>query len=787
MLRCVVDAASLARPMRSDHSDRIPAATSIDDTDRSAALVRPLRARPTWLARPDAAEKIAGATRYMTDLTVPGMLHVVIVRSPLAHARLTGIESGAARTMPGVAAVITADDVPGVNGFGILTPNQPVLAGDRVRFRGEAVALVVADTPERARHAAAAVRLDLDPLPVIADARSALAPQACPIHDGGNLAHVESMSRGDVEGALAGAAFVHEAEYATPAQWAAPLDTEGGLAVPRSDGGLDLFVGAQAARRDREQLARILAEPPETFRIVSSPTGGAFGAKDELTVQGHLALAVRVTGRPVRLVWHRTEAALAAIRRHAYWVRCRTGMSRDGELVAHAVEIVADTGAYDSLGPTVLFNSVEHAGGPYRIPAVAVDARLAYTNNGVAGACRGFGVPQIMFATERQIDALAHAAGLDPRAVRRRNLRTPSDPGSFGQRVAASDGARETFEALEHGPVLGASTASAARDDDRYLHGIGSASAYQCDGLGRGLPDPGAARLSLTRSGRIEIALGLEEFGQGTVASARLQVAERLGIAVDDVEVRLGDTALELDSGTTTASRGTSVVRMALDAIAERFTHDLLQAAGTVTGVRARPVRLVPGGLESDDGSRHTFEALARSLETLPERMARFAFPETPDGPDKSHLTFAYTASACRVRVDRVTGRIQVTDLDVATHCGPVADPLGYQGQMEGAAVMALGWTLTEAAGATAGAGAPSNFDGYALPGHADSPRITVLPCERVPDDDPHAKVGGAGEIGFDAVAPAVAAAVTAAIGVPVTSLPIRPEWVLDVLAARRD
>ena len=742
----------------------------------------PLRDRPGWVPRTDAQDKAVGATRYMTDIDAPSALWGVVVRSPLPHAKVLGIDPTPARAVAGVVCVLTAADVPGNNRFGILTADQAVFADTRVRYAGEALALVVAEAEDAARRGAGRVRLELSPLPTVDDALSALSEEAPEIHPGGNLAHYERFDRGDAAAALTECAYVHEAVYRTPAQWAAPLDTEGGIALPRGDGGIDLFVGSQAGRRDREQLARILAEPEDRFRIVSSPTGGAFGAKDELTVQAHLALAVRATDRPVRLVWRRGEAAFAAIRRHGYRIRARSGIDADGRLLAHAVEIVADTGAYASLGPTVLFNSVEHASGPYRIEHLSVDARLAYTNNGVAGACRGFGVPQIGFATERQLDALARCAGLNPRIVRERNLRHPRDRGMFGQTVAASNGARETFEAIGHGPVRTATTANASTG--RVLIGVGSASAHQCDGLGRGLEDPCAARIGLSRDGAIEFAIGLEEFGQGMAASARLQVAERLGIAPEDVRVRLGDTALDLASGTTTASRGTSVVRLALDRLAAPFAAALAEAAGTTLGVPTCEIALIPGGLRCGDDRPVPFAELAGGLSSLPVLDTAFGFPETPDGPAKSHLTFAYTAAACRVEVDRISGRIRVTDLDVATHCGPVADPLGYQGQIEGAAVMALGWTLFEDAGRPAAVHAPTNFDGYALPGVADAPRITVIPCEQVPDDDPHTRVGGAGEIGFDAVAPAIAAAVSEAVGAEVTELPIRPAWVLAALDA---
>lgn len=742
-----------------------------------------LRERPEWMARPDAPDKAAGLTRYMTDIDAGSALWAVVVRAPLPHAEIVSIDPAPARQVAGVVCVLTAVDVPGSNRFGILSADQPVFAETRVRYPGEALALVVAETEDAARRGAARVALDLKPLPVVDDPFAALLDDAPAIHPGGNLAHHERFERGEVETALAECVHVHEAVYRTPAQWAAPLDTEGGIALPRGDGGIDLFVGSQAGRRDRTQLARILAEAEDRFRIVSSPTGGAFGAKDELTVQAHLALAVRATDRPVRLVWRRGEAAFAAIRRHAYRIRARSGADADGRVLAHKVEIIADTGAYASLGPTVLFNSVEHAGGPYRIAHLSVDARLAHTNNGVAGACRGFGVPQISFATERQLDGLARRAGLSPRALRARNLREARDRGAFGQTVAASNGARETFEALGKGPVLAA--VPPAKADPRWLTGIGTASAYQCDGLGRGLEDPCAARIGLARDGAIEFAVGLEEFGQGTAASARLQVAERLGIAPADVRVRLGDTALGLASGTTTASRGTSLVRLALDRLAPAFSAALHEAAGAVLGVPIDDLRLVPGGVRCADARTVPFADLAVRLTSSPVLDTAFGFPETPDGPEKSHLTFAYTAAACRVRVDRVTGRIHVTELDVATHCGPVADPLGYQGQMEGAAVMALGWSLLEDAGLPATGCAPTNFDGYALPGFADAPRLTVLPCEQVAHDDPHTRVGGAGEIGFDAVAPAIAAAVSDALGVEVTELPIRPAWVLARLAAR--
>ena len=734
------------------------------------------RSRP----RPDAAEKLRGNPGFLTDRIRPGQLHAAILGSPLPHARIMAVDTARARAMPGVRAVVTAADIPGVTHYGLRHVDRPVLCADKVRCIADPIAAVAADTLEQACAALAAIELRLAPLPVVDDAGAALEPGAEPVHESGNLLHRVHHRRGDAAAAEAACAHIVEQVYESPRQMHVHLETEGGVAEPDAEGGLTLYFGCQNPERDRRVIAAMLALPAEKVRAIGTPVGGSYGAKDELTIQPIAALLAWRTGRAVRLQLSRPASVDLGVKRHAMRIRMRSGCDAHGRLRLHEVDILADTGAYATHGPEVLAAAQEHAVGPYAWEAVAIDGRLAYTNNGIAGACRGFGAVQVQFALEQQIDRLARLAGLDAATFRRVNLAAPDAPGPLGQVVVPFDGPQRSLEAIASHPLW---TRPPAAGDGRMRRGVGLALVHRSDGFGRGGPPAARMALALAADGRIELRASLTEMGQNLLETIRTLAARHLGCAESDVRPVVGDSALAPDTGAAAASRSTTLVHRALLQHRGPFLAQLRQQAAAALGCEPAELLAGPSGLTDRQGRlRLSYaELAARSGAARP--YAEFELPaeDTPSAIDGAHYVFGACAALAQVCIDTWTGSLRVERLAVAAALGPVVSPAGLLGQIEGGALMGQGLATTESLPMRGARYLARNLDGYLVPTLLDAPRWDVTAIEDLPEGDP---IGprGAGEIGVNVAAPAVANAVSAAIGMPVDRLPIAPDDILDFL-----
>ncbi len=771
-LRGIAPAAAAAAP-----TPRPPAGTA-------PAGLRPLvrdTGRPDWHPRADMPAKIAGRAGYLTDARAPGMLVGRILRAGRPHARIVELDTSAAETMDGVRAVVTARDVPGENAFGIMWQDQPALCGEVVRYEGDPVAAVAAVDAGTAEAALAAIRVVWQDLPVIDDPEAALEEGAPALHSKGNLAGEVRLDRGDMEAGWAAAVHVVEDTYVTPRQMHAFLETEGGWCAP-TDQGVEVHVGGQHGARDREQLARILALPETAIRVVTSPIGGGFGGKDELTVQPALALLALKARAPVRLHLSRAESVLAGVKRNPMRIRMRTGCDAEGRLVAQEVAALADSGAYASLSPAVLETAMEHACGPYRVPNVASHGRLAYTNNGAGGAFRGFGANQMTFAIECQMDRLAARAGLDPAEIRRRNLRVPGTPGYLGHRVAGSERLAEMLEAAASDPLWQRAGAAGT--------GVGMALNLQGNGLGSLPRDEAAAALRLAPDGAVEVLCGLDEMGQGLVPALQASVAAHLGCDRGDVRPVSGDTGAAPDSGSTSASRGAFVAWQAAARCAPGFAAEVLARAAARTGMPAEALRIVPGGV--GEAARNAPEPLLRFADLagalpeadLPHAATRFAFPKTEYTRGNARFIHCFGATLARVEVDPVDGTVRVTDLTMHTAAGPVIDLAAYLGQIEGGLVQGLGLTLTEDVAMRGARVVTANLDTYMVPTIRDVPRrLRVTALEGLDRDDPWGP-RGVGELGIGAVTAAVANAVAAATGFWPAVAPVRPGAMLETREA---
>ncbi|TLS52737.1 xanthine dehydrogenase subunit D [Paenibacillus antri] len=743
-----------------------------------------------WRVRPDGKEKVTGRLAYLTDLQAERMLYGRVLRSPYPHAWVLSIRTEAAERLPGVRAVATWKDVPGLNKFGIAFPHQPVFCRDRVLYVGDAIAAVAADSDEIAERALSLIEVDYEELPPIDDPEAALRPESPKLHPDGNVLHRTEYRIGDPDAAFEHCAVVVEETYYTPRQMHTYMETEGGLFVPEPDGRLTSYSATQHGLMDLMQLSRILAIPEERIRVVSSPIGGSFGGKDELNVQPYGAILALKTGRPVKLHNSRTESVRAGLKRHPMKIAMKTGVDADGRLVAHRVRIVSDTGAYATLGAEVLNFATEHVVGPYRIEHVDVEGVAVYTNNGVSGEFRGFGGNQAIYALEGQMDRLAAALGMETWTFRSLNLRQYGDPGPLGQRIAQTRGAEQVWEALTKSELYrsGSGTPSDARPWIRT--GVGAAIAMHGAGLGFGIPDPGGGVLRLAEDGKIEAIFGYEEFGQGLLATLEQMMTEQFGFAADDLRLVIGDTDVVPNSGSSTASRATSMMWMALRRLRPVFEERLLAEASAAAGLPASALRLGAGGVRAADEEGAIVVSYERLAQTVREPIrceTKLHYPLTPDERVGAHFLYTYAAAAVKVEVDTLTGRVRVLDQYHAVAAGPVANPQGYLGQIEGGSGMAIGFTIMEDAVMRESRYMTTNLDTYLVPTVLDMKgSIQVEAIEELPEDDAYGP-RGIGEIGTVALAPAICEAVYQAVGRRLAKLPIDPAELQEMPAFTRD
>ncbi len=729
--------------------------------------------------RPDGMEKVSGSLKFLTDLSFPGMLYGKVLRSAHPHAKILSIHTGQAEKLAGVKAVLTYKDVPGLNGFGLITPDQPVLCEDRVRYVGDAIVAIAAETVEIAQKAVELVEVEYEQLPLLDSPQKALQPDAVKLHPSGNILHQASYTSGSVEEAFASCPFIVEETYELPRQMHGYMETEGGVVVPEEDGGFTVYAGTQHGFKDRFQLSRILDIPEEKIRVISSPMGGSFGGKDELNIQPYAALLALTTGRPVKIHNTRTESIKAGLKRHPMTIKAKTGADRDGKIIAHQVSIIADKGAYTTLGPAVLDFSIEHAAGPYIIPNIETTGVSVFTNNGMAGEFRGFGGNQITFALEGQIDRLADLLNMDPIKFRRINLRKTTDLGPVGQIIAPTDGASYVLEGIAN---LTKELKKPKEQPQWIRRGSGIAICMHGGGLGFGRLDTAGGRLSLDGEGKIEISFGFEECGQGLLSVIENLVTQELGCNKEDIKIVIGDTARVPVSGSSTASRGTSMVWQSLQRLKGPFKERVLTQAAKTLGLPAEELTLGPGGIwhqSKKDGPLLSYAECASQMEEPCRIDTKFAFPTTPKSIDGGHFLYSFGGVKVDVEVDLLTGKVKVVSIDHVISAGPVVSPNGFRGQIEGGGVMSLGYTLMEEAKMVNAEYVTQNLDTYLMPNIADVPFETnVHAIEDLVEGDEYGP-RGVGEIGTIAIIPAIVKAVHDATGCWIAKLPISSEEIL--------
>jgi len=726
-------------------------------------------------SRPDGVLKVTGEFAYASDLWLDDMVWGATLRSPHPAARIRAIDVGPALAMPGVLAALTHHDVPGTKFYGLERADQPVLAMEQVRYQGEPVAIVAADHPERARRAAAAIKVDYEVVEAVTDPwRAAFDPDCPKVHPQGNVVRHQPVRVGSVFEAP----VVVRGEYEVGMQDQAFLGPESGLAVPAADGGVDLYIATQWLHVDRDQIAPCLGLPPEKVRLTLAGVGGAFGAREDLSMQIHACMLALRTGRPVKMVYGRRESFFGHVHRHPARMRYEHGATRDGRLVYVKAEILLDGGAYCSSTPAVVGNAASLGVGPYEVANVAVDVYGVYTNNPPCGAMRGFGAVQACFAYESQMDRLAQACGLSPVEVRRRNAVSQGSRLITGQVIDSPAPLAAMLTRLEALPLP-----QRRADDQRDLPG-GVSQTTRGEGVRRGVgygvgiknicfsegfDDYSTARVRVELAGgepHVLVHTAAAEVGQGLV-TVQAQIA-RTELGIDRVTVAPADTSVG-SAGSSSASRQSYMTGGAVKAACEAVRERLAELSAEHPGLSLAELLEVTGPIEETREFRH-----------------RPTYPMDPlTGQGDSHVQLALCVHRAVVDVDVELGLVKVVELAAVQDVGRILNPQALEGQIHGGSAQGLGLALMEEIQVAGGVVRNPSFTDYLIPTILDVP---PMPLTILENPDPAAPYGlrGAGEPPTLSSTPAIVAAIRDATGRPLSRVPVRPHdlVVLDAVSA---
>jgi xanthine dehydrogenase molybdenum-binding subunit len=735
------------------------------------AVKAPLKAISQPLPRPDAVDKVTGKGIYADDLYVEGMLHARALRSAHPHARLVSVDISQALALPGVVTVLTAADIPGRKDCGVHDIDWPVLCYDKVRYVGDAIALVAAETEAIAAAALDLINVVYEPLPVVAGPKEAAASGAPRVHADGNLMEHYHLEEGDLEAAFSEAEVVIAHEYRTQTVEHGFIEPEAGLAIPEVNGRYTVYCGGQIPFSDREQIAATLNIPEERVRVINCLIGGGFGGKEDVSVQIHVALLAQATRRPVKMVFSRKESLQVHPKRHATIINLKTGAKKDGTLVAHRAEIYGDGGAYASLSGHVMLRATTHAAGPYEIPNVVVDCYAMYTNNVPSGAFRGFGVTQSTFAMESQMDVLAEALGITPLEIRRRNILAPGKRTLAGQLLTESCGLPQALEAvaaeMENHPFV------AEEGTKRRAWGLGCA--YKNVGFGSGAYDAAGAEVEVYANGHAAVRAGAAEIGQGLVGVLAQVVTEELGVPYEQVEVLVSDTDRTPDGMATTASRQTYVTGNAARHASIEVRNLLSQTAAEMLDVSPETLEFA-GGQVSSNGTSVSLSAVVKETRRegrIPKVTYQYVAPDTEQ---YQHFAFGFGAQAVLVEVDIQTGETRVLKVIAANDVGRVINPLALQGQVEGSISMGLGMAIQENFVMDQGRVVTDSLYKIKLPTIDQTPEVVSFFIEEEAKDGPYG-AKGVGELPSIPTTPAVINAISQATGVRCYALPADKKW----------
>ncbi len=677
--------------------------------------------------------------------------------------------------------------------------DQPVIAADKVRHCGDAVALVLAEDKDILQKAIALIEVDIEPLPGIFGIDDALKSGAPVVHEEhvtGNILLKATVDSGNVQEAWPCCDVVLEENFAVPVQAHAFIETENGVAWQTPDGNIVMVVSTQAPFRDRFEISHALGIPMNNIRIIGPYLGGAFGGKDGATVQCLLALAaMHAGGRRVKMWWSREENLIAGYKRHAARMYYRLGAKSDGTLKALHCRLYYDTGAYAHLGAEVMALGMEHAGGPYRIPHTLIEGWCLYTNNPIAGAMRGFGVVQVSFAFERMMDKLSDKLGIDPLDLRLKNALQRGDKNCAGVVMTQPTGIAACLEEIKRHPLWQQKTAWKSQAGSFKKRGVGVAAVFNAMGYGRGLPDSAIAKVELTLDGHIRVYNGVSDMGQGN-ATAFVQIAGQI-LCQENTALELvqPDTARTLPSGSASASRTTYTYGNALIKACEILRQKLIGFTALVLMAdTTQDLELLPGCVRHLPSGREVSLKQLAAMMNEQERIctSQFIMPVVRGVPDTGkeftigfpHLLFSHAAHLVYVEVDELTGAVEVKDYLAATEAGRVINPQSFEQQVQGAIAQGIGYALSEQVILKEGRILNPNFATYIIPTAPDIPEITSVPVETYEPSGPYG-MKGVGEVGTNGPLPAIANALADACGINPVCSPLTAGYVLSCLHRR--
>lgn len=747
--------------------------------------------------RIDAPAKARGEATYLDDIRLEGMLYGKVLRSKHPHALILGIDTSKAKKLPGVKAVITGADMPHIHGEAIV--DEPFLAQDRVRYMGDAVAAVAATDEATAQDALELIKVEYRELPALLDPLEAMKPGALPIHrgldsyerksfvnpvKGTNICHYQQFSKGDPENGFQESDYIFEDTFTTQMQQHCSLEPHAAICLVSSGGEITLWCNNDSPYRARRELAEALKLPLNKIRVITPPyIGGNFGGKGGLKAEAlAVALALKTKGKPVKLVYSREEEFTASLVRHPSYIKLKTGVKKDGLIIARQASLVLDTGAYAEKGPGVCAVAAKNFLGPYRIPNVKVDAYAVYTNKQVAGACRGFGGCQPAWADESQTDMIAARLGLDPVEIRLLNAYDEGDRHISGQplfSVSLKENLREAARLLEWG------RSSAGKNRGRGLALL--------EKSGK-IPSASAAFIKIEEDATVQLLCSTTEVGQGADTVLCQIVAEELGVSLEKVSRAIPDTAVTPFDTSTTASRSTFHMGNAVLMAARDAKNQVLQMAARMFEVNPEELDIKNNVIfpkKQPDIAVSLEKVLSRRYGPHAQVLGRGFFyheDHTISGIEPSMVNpyYVHFAQGAEVEVDVETGKVNIVKLVGVHDPGKAINPAICQGQIEGGMVMGMGYALTEQLLFDRGHTLNPSFTDYKIPRALDVPNLVPVLNEKNCEKGPFGSkaIGESTTVG---IAPAIANAVFDAVGVRIKDLPLNPEKVYKALKSRKD
>jgi len=735
------------------------------------------------ILRSGAQEKLRGQSVFSADVEIDSPLVLKALRSGRAHAEVAGIHFAKALEIEGVAAVFTAKDIPGQNLFGIINKDQPLLVSDKVRSIADAVALVAADTEAAANKALSAIEVTYRDLPAVFDPEEAMRSNAPKVHEKGNILTVRTVRRGDVELAFGRCRSIIEKTYRTSMVEHNYLEPDAGAGFVDNDGTLVVYASTQNPHYDHKELLSLLALEDDQVRVIQAATGGGFGSKLDLNVQGFIALALYHLKRPVRYVYSREESYLATAKRHPLLIKMKTGTDDEGRLLAMKATIICDSGAYGSYGMAVASRAAVHATGPYEIENVDIQSHCVYTNNPFCGAMRGFGTPQIAFAHESQIDLHAGELKLDPLDIRLLNAHRPGSKTATGQTLISSIGITECLQALKPYYDQARKDWKKSEVNGFLKRGIGFGAMWY--GIGNtGVQNPSTARIEMDLDGTVTLYTGCADIGQGSTTTLTQIAAEVLGIEPHTIRTVVADTKYTTNAGASSASRQTYISGNAVKEASEKLADVLLTEAVDRLKSAKSSLAFAAGNVfvSTNPEQRVSFANLAKRVRAKGFSLSWQGFfdpvtvpldPETGQGVP--YATYAFGAQMAMVTVDVLTGEVSVEKIIAAHDVGKAIHPENVVGQLCGGVAMGVGFALME----EFEPGKTISMKDFHIPTCADMPEIVPIIIESAEPTGPFG-AKGVGEPALIPTAPAILNALADALGERIWSLPANLERVME-------